>query len=161
MSHIVVGIAEFKFAEPPHKLVTYGLGSCVAITCYAKEAIIGSMAHVLLPHAYSSSHDNEAPGKFADSAVAAMVQQMEIRDIGPSRLIAKIAGGADMFAGQFMGSDRCIGARNILAARKALDKFGIRLVAQDVGGTAGRTVEFATESGLLVVRTLRGEVKQL
>ncbi|MDF1525430.1 MAG: chemotaxis protein CheD [bacterium] len=160
MNHIVVGITEFKFAESPHKLVTYGLGSCVAITCYAKEAIMGSMAHVLLPHAYSA-HDNEAPGKFADSAVAAMVQQMEIRGIGPSRLIAKIAGGADMFAGKFMGSDRCIGARNILAARKALDKFGIRLVAQDVGGTAGRTVEFATESGLLVVRTLRGEVKQL
>ena len=161
MSHtVVVGIAEFKFAEPPQKLVTYGLGSCVAITCYAKEAIIGSMAHILLPHAYSAD-DNEAPGKFADSAVAAMVQQMEIRGIGPSRLIAKIAGGADMFAGQFMGTDRCIGARNILAARKALDKFGIRLVAQDVGGNAGRTVEFATESGLLVVRTLRGEVKQL
>ena len=160
MSNIVVGIAEFKFAEPPNKLVTYGLGSCVAITCYAKEPIIGSMAHILLPHAYSA-HDNEAPGKFADSAVAAMVQQMETRGIGPSRLIAKIAGGADMFAGQFMGTDRCIGARNILAARKALDKFGIRLVAQDVGGNAGRTVEFATESGLLVVRTLRGEVKQL
>jgi chemotaxis protein CheD len=160
MSNIVVGIAEFKFAEPPQKLVTYGLGSCVAITCYAKEAFIGSMAHILLPHAYSA-HDNEAPGKFADSAVAAMVQQMEIRDIGPSRLIAKIAGGADMFAGQLMGTDRCIGARNILAARKALDKFGIRLVAQDVGGTAGRTVEFATENGLLMVRTLRGEVKQL
>lgn len=160
MNHLVVGIAEFKFAEPPHKLVTYGLGSCVGIVLYSKEAIVGSMAHVMLPLAYSDE-DNETPGKFADSAVAAMVQQMEIRGIGPPQLVAKIAGGADMFAGQFMGTGRRIGARNILAARKALDSFGIRLVAQDVGGTAGRTVEFTTETGLFMVRTLRGGVMEL
>jgi len=160
MNHVVVGIAEIKFAEPPHKLVTYGLGSCVAIAYYCKEAVVGSMAHIMLPLAYKVD-DNEAPGKFADSAVEEMVRQMETRDIGPSRLIAKIAGGADMFAGQFKGTDRRIGARNILATRKALDNYGIRLVAQDVGGTAGRTVEFSTETGQLMVRTLRGAVKEL
>ena len=66
-----------------------------------------------------------------------------------------------MFAGQFKGTGRRIGARNILAARKTLDNFGIRLVAQDVGGTSGRTVEFMAESGMFLVRTLRGGVKQL
>ncbi len=160
MSHIVVGIADFKFAEPPHKLVAYGLGSCVAIALYSKEAIVGSMAHIMLPLTYSNEK-NETLGKFADSAVAVMVDQMEIREIEPSQLVAKIAGGADMFAGQFKGAGRRIGARNILAARKVLDSFGIRLVAQDVGGTAGRTVEFAIETGLFMVRTLRGGVKEL
>lgn len=160
MSPIVVGIAEYKFAEPPHKLVTYGLGSCVAIVLHSREVTVGSMAHIMLPLAYSHG-DNETPGKFADSAVAVMVQHMEIRGIGPPQLVAKIAGGADMFAGQFKGTGRRIGARNILAARKALDSFGICLVAQDVGGTAGRTVEFTAETGLLMVRTLRGEVKEL
>ncbi len=160
MSHIVVGIAEFKFAEPPHKLVTYGLGSCVAIALYSKEAIVGSMAHIMLPLIYDDE-DNETPGKFADSAVAVMVREMEIREIEPPQLVAKIAGGADMFTGQFKGTSRRIGARNILATRKTLDSFGIRLVAQDVGGTAGRTVEFTTETGSLMVRTLRGGVKEL
>lgn len=160
MSAIIVGIAEFKFAEPPHKLVTYGLGSCVAIVLYCREAGIGSMAHVMLPLAYSDV-ENETPGKFADSAVTVMVQQMEIRGVGASGIVAKIAGGADMFAGQFKGSGRRIGARNILAARKTLDSLGVRLVAQDVGGTVGRTVEFSAETGSLMVRTLQGEVKQL
>jgi chemotaxis protein CheD len=160
MSSIVVGISEFKFVEPPHKLVTYGLGSCVAIVLFSKEAIVGSMAHIMLPLAYNHEN-NETPGKFADSAVAAMVQKMEVRGIGPPQLIAKIAGGADMFAGQFKGTGRRIGARNILSARKTLDTFGIRLLAQDVGGTAGRTVEFTAETGLFMVRTLRGEVKEL
>ena len=160
MSSIVVGIAEFRFAEPPEKLVTYGLGSCVAIALHAGEAAVGSMAHIMLPLAHNYG-DNETPGKFADSAVAAMVQQMEVRGIRPSGLIAKIAGGADMFAGQFKGTGRRIGARNILAAQKIIDSFGIRLVAQDVGGTSGRTVEFSAETGLFMVRTLRGGVKEL
>lgn len=158
MSSIVVGIAEIKFAEPPEKLVTYGLGSCLAIALHADS--MGSMAHIMLPLAHSYG-DSETPGKFADSAVAAMVQQMEIRGISPSQLVAKIAGGADMFAGHFKGTGRRIGARNILAARKTLDSYGMRLVGQDVGGTAGRSVEFSTETGVLMVRTLRGGIKEL
>ena len=160
MNPVVVGIAEFKFAQPPRKLVTYGLGSCVAIVLHSRQSIVGAMAHIMLPLAYGDG-ENETPGKFADSAVAVMVRQMEIRGIDPPQLIAKIAGGADMFAGQFKGTGRRIGARNILAARKTLDNFGIRLVAQDVGGTSGRTVEFMAESGMFLVRTLRGGVKQL
>ena len=160
MSPIVVGISEIRFAEPPQKLVTYGLGSCVAIALFSREAVVGSMAHVMLPLAFGDGN-NETPGKFADTAVAAMVRKMEARGIGPPQLIGKIAGGADMFAGQFRGTGRRIGARNVLSARKALDTFGIRLLAQDVGGTAGRTVEFIAETGLFKVRTLRGEVKEL
>ena len=105
MSPIVVGISEIRFAEPPQKLVTYGLGSCVAIALFSREAVVGSMAHVMLPLAYSDGN-NETPGKFADTAVAAMVRKMEARGIGPPQLIGKIAGGADMFAGQFRGTGR-------------------------------------------------------
>jgi chemotaxis protein CheD len=160
MSLVVVGIAELKFAQPPHKLVTYGLGSCVAIVLHSREAVVGSMAHVMLPLAHRNG-ESESPGKFADSAVAAMVCQMEIMGVRPPELVAKIAGGADMFAGQFKGTGRRIGSRNILAAQRSLESFGIRLVAQDVGGTSGRTVEFATETGILMIRTLRGGVKEL
>jgi chemotaxis protein CheD len=160
MNSIVVGMAKFRFAEPPDKLVTYGLGSCVAIVLYSREAVVGAMAHVMLPLAYKDK-ETEPPGKFADTAVGAMVRQMEIRGIGVSGIEAKIAGGADMFAGQIQGTGRRIGARNILATRKALDYFGVRLAAQDVGGTFGRTVEFCTNTGLLTVRTLRGGVKEL
>jgi chemotaxis protein CheD len=160
MNSVVVGMSEFKFAEPPFKLVTYGLGSCVAIVLFSREAFVGAMAHIMLPLAYKEK-DNEAPGKFADSAIAAMVRQMEIRGIVVSRIEAKIAGGADMFAGQIQGIGRRVGARNVLAVRRTLDYFGVRLGAQDVGGTFGRTAEFSTETGLLTVRTLRGAVKQL
>lgn len=160
MNPIVVGIAEFRFAEPPRKLVTYGLGSCVAITLFSRQAAVGAMAHVMLPLAYGSEGDGSA-GKFADSAVAAMVREMGRRGIGPAGLEAKMAGGADMFAGHFEGTGRRIGARNILATLKALNSFQIRLLSQDVGGNAGRTVEFDLMTGILLVRTIRGGEKEL
>ncbi|UCG39208.1 MAG: chemotaxis protein CheD [bacterium] len=160
MKPLVVGISEFLMARRPERMVTYGLGSCVAIVLYAREQGLGAMAHVMLPLAYSEQ-DHAVPAKFADTAVSTMVDQMEQQGVNAADLVAKIAGGADMFAGQFKGKSRRIGARNVMSARKTLDNFGIRLLAQDVGGTAGRTVEFDTDTGLLTVRTLRGGVKQL
>ncbi|MDF1535402.1 MAG: chemotaxis protein CheD [bacterium] len=160
MKPVVVGISEFRLAWRPVKLVTYGLGSCVAVVLFARDEGIGSMAHIMLPMAYGNN-DTDTPGKFADTAVAGMVRMMEQQGISPPGIVAKITGGADMFAGQFKGKGRRIGARNILAARKALDNFGIRLVAQDVGGTVGRSVEFMTDTGVLTVRTLRGGMKEL
>ena len=160
MKPVVVGISELRMAQQPAKLVTYGLGSCVAVVLYAFDNGVGSMAHIMLPMAYDSD-DIQTPGKFADTAVAGMIQLMEQQGITPPQLIAKMAGGADMFAGQFKGKGRRIGARNILSARKVLDNFGVRLVAQDVGGTVGRTAEFFTDTGLLTVRTLKGGVKRL
>jgi chemotaxis protein CheD len=157
---ITVGISDLQFAEYPLKLITHGLGSCVAITLYAGDSGVGSMAHVMLPMSHDSQHIM-VPGKYADTAVTHMVSAMGSRGITPSQLVAKIAGGADMFAGQFNGKGRGIGARNILSARKVLDKLGVPLVAQDVGGTTGRTVEFSTETGLMTVRALHGGVKEL
>lgn len=160
MNPISVGISDFQFAQCPLKLITYGLGSCVAITLFAKDARVGSMAHVMLPMAPDGQH-NLMPGKYADTAVTHMVAEMDSRGIDLSRLVAKITGGADMFAGQFNGKGRRIGARNVLSVRRILDELGIPLVAQDVGGSTGRTAEFSTQTGLLTVRTLQGGVKEL
>jgi chemotaxis protein CheD len=157
---ITVGISDLKLAEYPIKLITHGLGSCIAITLYAREARVGSMAHVMLPMAHDAQY-NPAPGKYADTAVISMVSEMRSRGFAPSQLVAKITGGADMFAGQFNGKGRRIGARNVLSVRKVLDELSIPLVAQDVGGTVGRTAEFSTETGLLTVHTLQGGVKKL
>ena len=161
MSRTVVGISEIRFAPSPGELVTYGLGSCVALVFHCPEAGLGAMAHIMLPFAHTPEEGVKTPGKFADTAVEAMVREMELRGIGPGGVVAKMAGGADMFAGRYLGTGRRIGARNVLAARRTLDDLGIPLLAQDVGGSVGRTVVLALGSGVLTVHTLRGGVKQL
>ncbi len=154
MSPVVVGISEFKFANVPGRLITYGLGSCVAIVLYCRDAGVASMAHVMLPTAYpdqAAAH----PGKFADTAVVSMLREMQDQGINTVDLEAKMTGGAEMFAGKIKGLSRRIGARNVLAARKTLGNYGVKIVAQDTGGHAGRTAEFMTEDCSLIVRTLR------
>lgn len=160
MSNVVVGISEIKLASRPEILITYGLGSCVAVVLNQRETGLSAMAHVMLPTAVRSETEL-SPGKYADTAVNEMLDRMEASGTGASGLVAKMAGGADMFAGKLTGGGRRVGTRNILAVRKALDTVGIRLVSQDVGGVIGRTVEFHTQSGTLVVRTLKGGRKDI
>lgn len=158
MDTIVVGISDIKMVQRPQRLVTYGLGSCVAILIYNRRDNTTGMAHVMLPMALDRDQVQQ-PGKYADTAVGAIMGEFEEKEVGHDDLVAKIAGGAEMFPGKYEGVGSRIGARNILAVRKTLASFGIELIAQDVGGNLGRTVEFNTETLEMVVRTLKGGVK--
>ncbi len=47
-----------------------------------------------------------------------------------------------------------IGKRNVEAVRTKLSKLNIKIVAEDVEGNYGRTIEFFCESGELTVKTI-------
>jgi chemotaxis protein CheD len=158
MKPVVVGISDFRLARKPQRLVTYGLGSCVAIALYSRRDRLAGMAHVMLPMAFDRSQVRQ-PAKYADTAVEAILDAFAERDIKAENLAAKIAGGAEMFPGKYGGIGGRIGARNVLAALKTLDHFGIPVEARDVGGDRGRTVEFHTQSWEMLVRTLKDSLK--
>jgi chemotaxis protein CheD len=66
-------------------------------------------------------------------------------------MTAKIAGGAKMFdLGGGVKSN--IGQRNIESVHLNLKKAGIRLLREDVGGSAARTLLFDVATGQGVVR---------
>lgn len=154
MDPVAVGISEYAVEKAPARIITYGLGSCLAIALYSNNDRIGSMAHVMLPVAFGS--DNAVnPGKYADTAILAMIEKMEKIGGNLQDLVAKLTGGAEMFPG---GITRRIGARNALSARKTLGFYGIKILSEDIGGNLGRSVEFFLDSGDLQVRTLRGAV---
>ena len=63
-------------------------------------------------------------------------------------LKAKIAGGAQMF--QFGSSDTIrIGPRNVEAVKKELKRLSIPIIAEDTGGSSGRTIEFNPSTSML------------
>ena len=68
------------------------------------------------------------------------------------RITVKIAGGAKMFevTGGNLGN---IGQRNIESVHTVLRKEGIRLMAEDVGGTVARTLLFDVVSGQGCIRS--------
>jgi chemotaxis protein CheD len=149
-----VSIARHAVERAPGRLITVGLGSCVVIAIHDAKAQVGAMAHVLLPRA-AESVASEHPARYADTAVPLLIKTMKMHGAeGP--YTAKIAGGAALFA-DVLATKGGVGERNIAAAREALTAAKIPLVAEDVGGTVGRSVSFDVGSGALAVRLPSGE----
>jgi len=148
-----VGMADLIVVSSPAKLITLGLGSCIGLVIFDSVAQIAGMAHIMLPE--SRGANVEKIGKFADTAVPAVISEMIKKGASKTRMKAKIAGGAQMFALQGAPTDfLAVGARNIKETTTMLAKEGIHLVASDTGGNKGRTVEFSTTTWMLTIKTL-------
>ena len=150
-----VGISELIVSDGEDTLKSYGLGSCLAIALYETESGIGGLAHTMLPDGDAAENADTKPGKYADTAIRALLRRMVERGASYTDVEAKIAGGADMF--QFESFGDGVGQRNVAAAKEELDKLGVPLIEEDVGGSHGRTVEFTPETGILIVKTGNGE----
>ncbi|MBI0584380.1 MAG: chemotaxis protein CheD [Methanomassiliicoccus sp.] len=141
----VVGVGEYRVARGFANLVCIGLGSCVGIAIFDPQAQVGGLAHAMLPR-YEEGRDKINASKYADSAIMIMVDELVAMGAMKGRLRAKMAGGAQMFS--FISSDTLnIGQRNSEAARATLKGENITLLAEDVGGTKGRTVTFTAGEG--------------
>ncbi|GBC97017.1 Chemoreceptor glutamine deamidase CheD [bacterium HR16] len=158
--NLTVGMGEIQVVRGAGNVLTaLGLGSCVGVCLYDPLTRVAGMVHVVLPKSQASK-TGELPGKFADTAIPAIVQRMVEQGASVSRLKAAIAGGAQLF--QFgVSSSLDVGARNAEAVIIALREAGIPLQAKDVGGSAGRTLRLISDNGLIVVRTIGGAEREL
>ncbi|MGQ9842112.1 MAG: chemotaxis protein CheD [Spirochaetota bacterium] len=148
MENIInIGVAQLAVAENPGVLRTI-LGSCVGICIYERNKKIGGLAHILLPKNPGDSN----PEKYADTAIPVLVQQLIKRGCKKEFMSAKIAGGASMFKFKSTTTLANIGENNIEATRQALAKYGIPIVAEDVGGSTGRVIDFFLDDGRLKVK---------
>lgn len=154
VAEISVGIGQMLIARAPDCLVTIGLGSCVAIALYDEGARLGGLAHIVLPRR-AEAHDCLPPTKFADTAIALMVDEMEQQGADSRRLTAKIFGGGNMFPNLIaVGSPMDIGRRNIQAVREELSRLCMPVIGEAVGGQTGRTVVFDTSDGSILLKTI-------
>lgn len=161
MSNMVkVGMADLKAVVFPDALTTLGLGSCVGICLYDTTTKVTGMAHVMLPSS-KAIRKNENLAKFADTAIVELITQMEQLGGRRTRFVAKIAGGAQMFSFTSQNDTMKIGERNAEAVREILKDYGIPIKADDTGGNFGRTIEFFSENGKLVIKTAGKGIKEL
>jgi chemotaxis protein CheD len=138
-------------------LVSLGLGSCIGLVLVDRRAAVAGLAHVVLPEL--GEGDPETPGKFADTAVDALVAAMEPLGARRPFLEAVLVGGASMFAGASAGLD--IGQRNAAAVRDELARVRIPVAAADTGGSKGRTVRVAADSGRVTARAAGAPEREL
>ncbi|HBT79487.1 MAG: chemotaxis protein CheD [Selenomonas sp.] len=157
---IRVGMADYKVGKAPATLISYGLGSCIGVSLYDPQLKIGGLLHIMLPDS-KQARSSDNPAKFADTGLPLMLEDVLKLGASRSRLVAKIAGGAQMFAFANATDIMRVGARNAEAITKLLQEEHIPLKAQDVGGTYGRTVSIDLNTGLYTVRTIAKGEKQI
>jgi len=161
MDPITVRIATLKVVSDPRILVCRGLGSCVGVALWDEKAGVGGMSHILLPSEEFSIKKDD-PEKFANQAIGIMVNKMIEIGAFKRRIVAKIAGGARMFSSMNPKPNRIhVGKRNVIAVKEKLKQLKVPIVAEDVEGTKGRTMEFDTKSGRVVIHMADGTVKVL
>lgn len=151
---IRVGIADLKISRDPDTLVAYGLGSCLGISIYDHVSKIGGLVHSLLPSARYGA-ESVQPGKFVETAVPQMVAELIAAGASIDHMVAKIAGGAQMFDLSPGVPGGGIGLRNIEMAHSILTDVGIPLAGEAVGGNFGRTMELDLVTGDVTIRFLR------
>ncbi|MCR5486796.1 MAG: chemotaxis protein CheD [Lachnospiraceae bacterium] len=157
---IKVGMADLKLCISPNSITTLGLGSCVGVAIRDTGNKVGGLAHVMLPDS-NEIKNNVNIAKFADTGVAELVRQMEKAGARRKMMVAKIAGGAQMFAFQNNSQMMRVGDRNVEAVKKKLRELGIPIKAEDTGLNYGRTVEFYPESGDFVIKSVGKPVKTI
>ncbi|HOO74372.1 MAG TPA: chemoreceptor glutamine deamidase/glutamate methylesterase CheD [Tepiditoga sp.] len=155
MNKKIIGIGEYAASSGDAILVTLGLGSCVGVCIRDKKNMIGGMVHVMLPD--SGGKENAKPGKYADTGLMLVLDEMKKIGSSSFNLEAKIAGGAAMFGNSSKTMD--IGQRNIEAVKNMLKKNNIKIISEDVGGNRARSIEYSISSGELMIKKVGGGEK--
>jgi len=153
VQEIRVKVADYAVSNGNTMISTLGLGSCVAIMLYDGSSRIGGLAHILLP-SEGLSLDSENRAKFPSTAIPMLLEEMRKRGAW-GRPVAKIAGGASMFASLLPSGGINMGERNVEATKRVLRLADIPLVASDTGGDHGRSVYFHVGDGRVVVKSLK------
>ncbi len=115
------------------------------------------MVHIMLP---DSAGRKDRPGKYADTAIPLLLQELGALGCKNRNIVAKMAGGASMF--EYFGANLNIGERNAEKVREFLLTEHIKLVAEDTGGKVGRSVTFLpAHEGKVSVRRADGTIRDI
>ncbi|MCQ2969920.1 MAG: chemotaxis protein CheD [Clostridium sp.] len=155
-----VGIADAKIISAPNTIMTIGLGSCVGIALHDGVKKVTALIHIMLPDSTAFKNVTN-PYKFADLAIPSILNEMIKMGCNKKYIVAKIAGGASMFKFSEKSINSDIGIRNIEAVREAINKEGIRIKSEDVGGSKGRSMFAEAESGKVFIRIVGQGTKEI
>ncbi len=151
MESVIVGVADCRISNRvTEELVTYALGSCIAVAIYDPVAQVAGLLHFMLPDSKIDLQKSSAcPWMFADTGIPLLFQSAYQKGADKKRLLVHVAGGAQMLNDNGLFN---IGKRNHAALRACLWRAGVLIKSEVVGGTAVRTVGLDTATGKFWVR---------
>jgi chemotaxis protein CheD len=151
VSAITVGVGDCRVCnEPEGVLVTYALGSCLAVLVHDPAVSVAGLLHFMLPESQiDPDKAGRQPFMFADTGIPLLFRKAYELGADKRRMVVVVAGGAQM-----MDPDGAfnIGKRNYLAMRKIFWKAGVLVQAEEVGGAVSRTIRLEVGSGKMFLR---------
>jgi len=160
MAPIVVAMADCALSGADETtLVTYALGSCIAVAIHDPVSRVGGLLHFMLPDStIDTGKAQKNPYMFADTGIPLLFRQAYELGAQKRRLCVRLIGGAQVLDD---GGVFNIGKRNHLAARKILWKAGVLVHAEAVGGTLSRNVGLHVGTGRCWMRPAGGPEQDL
>lgn len=126
------------------------LGSCVAACIRDPLAGVGGMNHFMLPEVENGSTASPS-ARYGSYAMETLINELMKNGARRERLEAKVFGGGAVLRG-FTAIN--VGAKNAAFVHDYLATEKVRVVAEDLGGTAPRRVHYLPLSGQAFVKHL-------
>jgi chemotaxis protein CheD len=147
----IIGVADMAISNKADEtLITYSLGSCIAVVIYDPVARVGGMLHLMLPEAGMDMEKAKIkPAMFADSGIPVLFKQSYQLGANKRNAIVKIAGGSQIMDENGVFN---IGKRNHLSVRKVFWKNNVVIAAEHIGGNVNRTVRLEIATGRVLVK---------
>ncbi|OPY14089.1 chemotaxis protein CheD [Syntrophus buswellii] len=160
MSDVVIGISDLKVSNKADDvLVTYALGSCIAVAIYDPRVKVGGLLHYMLPDSTLDMNKAKAtPGMFADTGIPLLFKACYNLGAQKKSMIVKVIGGASILddTNYFR-----IGQKNIMAVRKMFWKNNVMINGEDTGNNYNRTVRLEISTGKVFVKRSGGLLREL
>lgn len=160
MSDLVVGISDLKVSSnPADSMITYALGSCIAVAVYDPAAKVGGLLHYMLPDStLDAARAKETPAMFADTGIPLLFKSCYRMGADKKRMVVKVAGGASILdESNFFR----IGQKNIMAMRKLFWSNNVLIDAEDTGKNVNRTIRLDMSTGKVTVKRAGGQPEEL
>lgn len=152
---IYVMTGEVKAGNKDTILKSSAIGSCVVITAYDKQNLIGAMTHIMLP-GKAPEKRNIQKTKYASNAIDELINILELNGANNNNIEVCLTGGANVL----QRKNDNIGSYVIDSVQENLKNRKIEILARSLGGTKRKSVSLNVETGCVYL-TIGDEVEKL
>ena len=163
VSEIFLQPGEFYFGDRDTRIRTI-LGSCVSITFWHPQLLIGGMCHYMLASGLRRK-SHHLDGKYGEDAILMFLQEAKRNDTRPNEYVVKIFGGGNMFpknrshlpcetkpCKDVIDGCRNVSCKNSMIGLAMLEREGLDITASHLGGAGHRQIMFDIWSGHVWVK---------
>ena len=157
---IAVGVGDLAVSKDKgDEIVTYSLGSCIAVIIHDAKAGVGGLLHLMLPTStLNPQRAASQPAVFADTGLPKLFRGAYELGAVKGRMKVVLVGGSQVLD---EGGHFNIGKRNYAAVRKILYRNNVLVDREDVGGNVNRTVGLRVATGEIWMKVNGGNLRKL